>query len=78
MICQYEGNQCAWWFWFATKGINVPDGSGLLQACSKPEPPGTLIPFVLTYHPELPKVKENVNKHWPIIKLVANQNHQAH
>ena len=29
---------------------------------------GTLIPFVLTYHPELPKVKEIVNKHWPIIE----------
>ena len=34
----------------------------------KPEPPGTLIPFLLTYHPELPKVKEIVNKHWPIIE----------
>ena len=34
----------------------------------KPEPSGTLIPFVLTYHPELPKVKEIVNKHWPIIE----------
>ena len=27
-----------------------------------------MIPFVLTYHPELPKVKEIVNKHWPIIE----------
>ena len=40
----------------------------LLRYKPKPEPSGTLIPFVLTYHPELPKVKEIVNKHWPIIE----------
>ena len=34
----------------------------------KPKPSGPLIPFVLTYHPEPPKVKEIVNKHWPIIE----------
>ena len=40
----------------------------LLRYKPKPEPSGTLIPFVLTYHPELPKVKEIVNKHWPTIE----------
>ena len=40
----------------------------MLHYKPKPEPSGTLIPFVLTYHPELPKVKEIVNKHWPIIE----------
>ena len=29
----------------------------LLRYKAKPEPSGTLIPFVLTYHPQLPKVK---------------------
>ena len=40
----------------------------LLRYKPKSEPSGTLISFVLTYHPELPKVKEIVNKHWPIIE----------
>ena len=40
----------------------------LLRYKPKPEPSGTFIPFVLTYHPELPKVKEIVDKHWPIIE----------
>ena len=39
----------------------------MLRYKPKPEPSGTFIPFVLTYHPELPKVKEIVNEHWPII-----------
>ena len=40
----------------------------LLRCKPKPELSGTLIPFVLTYHTELSKVKEIVNKHWPIIE----------
>ena len=40
----------------------------LLRYTPKPEPSGTLIPFVLTYHSELHKVKEVVNKHWQIIE----------
>ena len=27
-----------------------------------------VLPFVLTYHPDLPKVREIINKHWPIIE----------
>ena len=40
----------------------------MLRYKPKPEPSDMLIPLVLTYHPELPKVKEIVNKHWPIIE----------
>ena len=40
----------------------------LLRYKPKSEPSGTLIPFVMTYHPEQPKVKEIVNKHWLIIE----------
>ena len=29
---------------------------------------GSVLPFVLTYHPDLPKVKDIVNKHWLIIE----------
>ena len=58
----------------STSSINLNHENGfrlrddLLCYKPKPEPSGTLIPFVLTYHPELPKVKEIVNKHWPIIE----------
>ena len=27
-----------------------------------------MIPFVLTYHPDLPKIREIVDKNWSIIK----------
>ena len=46
----------------------------LLRYKPKPEPSGRLIPFMLTYHPELPKVKEIVNKHWPIIESLKRLN----
>ena len=39
----------------------------LLRYKPKPEPSSSLILFVLIYHPELPKVKEIVDKHWLII-----------
>ena len=52
----------------ATSKARLQRRDDLLRYKPKPEPSGTLIPFVLTYHPELPKVKEIVNKHWPIIE----------
>ena len=39
----------------------------LLSYRPKEESTDTATPFVMTYHPELPKVKEIVNKHWSII-----------
>ena len=39
----------------------------LLSYRPKEESTDTTIPFVMTYHPELPKVKEIVNRHWSII-----------
>ena len=29
---------------------------------------GTILPFVLTYHPDLPKVRDIVDKNWSIIE----------
>ena len=39
----------------------------LLSYRPKQESTDTTIPFVMTYHPELSKVKEIVNRHWSII-----------
>ena len=52
----------------ATSKARSKNRADLLRNKPKPEPSSTLIPFMLTYHPELPKVKEIVNKHWPIIE----------
>ena len=32
----------------------------------RPKSESNVLPFVLTYHPDLPKVRDIVNKHWPI------------
>ena len=40
----------------------------MLRCQPKTEPSSSLIPFVLTYDAELPKVKKIFNKHWPIIE----------
>ena len=34
----------------------------------RPESESSVLPFVLTYHSDLPKGREIVNKHWPIIE----------
>ena len=34
----------------------------------RPKSESDVLPFVLTYHPDLPKVRDIVNKHWPIIE----------
>ena len=41
---------------------------------SKPSLIDPLILFVLAIHPELPKVKGIVNKHWPIIEFFKRLN----
>ena len=33
----------------------------------RPKSESNVLPFVLTYHSDLPKVRDIVNKHWPII-----------
>ena len=34
----------------------------------RPKSESNVLPFVLTYHPDLPKVRDIVNKHWPVIE----------
>ena len=34
----------------------------------RPKSESNILPFVLTYHPDLQKVRDIVNKHWPIIE----------
>ena len=34
----------------------------------RPKSESSILPFMLTYHPDLPKVRDIVNKHWPIIE----------
>ena len=34
----------------------------------RPKSESSVLPFVLTYHPDLPKVSDMVNKHWLIIE----------
>ena len=34
----------------------------------RPKSESSVLPFVLTYHPDLPKVRDIVNKHWPFIE----------
>ena len=49
----------------ATSKANSQRKEDLLRYNLKPELSSSLISFVLTYHPELSKVKE-IDKHWPI------------
>ena len=44
------------------------DRQALLSYRVKPTKGKTVLPFVMTYHPDLPKVRESVNKHWSIIE----------
>ena len=44
------------------------DRQALLSYRVKPTKDKTALPFVMTYHPDLPKVRESVNKHWSIIE----------
>ena len=41
-----------------------------LQLCTSPQ--SNVLPFVLSYRPDLPKVRDIVNKHWPIIESSSN------
>ena len=50
----------------------------LLRYKPKLKPSNLLIPFLLIYHPELPKVKEIVNKHWPITESLKSLNKIFH
>ena len=34
----------------------------------RPKSDSSVLPFVLTYHPDLPKVRNKINKHWTIIE----------
>ena len=44
------------------------DRQALLSYRVKPTKGKTVLPFVMTYHPDLPKVRVSVNKHWSIIE----------
>lgn len=44
------------------------DRKDLLSYRPKPAKDENILPFVLTYHPDLPKARDIVNKHWSIIE----------
>ena len=44
------------------------DRQALLSYRVKPTKGKTVLPFVMTCHPDLPKVRESVNKHWSFIE----------
>ena len=48
--------------------------SDILQYKPKVKNTGNVLPFVLTYHPDLGNVKETITKHWPTIESSATLN----
>ena len=52
----------------ATGRVRQMDRLSLLSYRPKPTADKAILPFVITYHPDLPKVRNIVGKHWPIIK----------
>ena len=44
------------------------DRQALLSFRVKPTKGKTVLPCVMTYHPDLPEARESVNKHWSIIE----------
>ena len=48
--------------------VRQMDRLSLLSYRPKPTQDKAILPFVITYHPDLPKVRNIVDKHWPIIE----------
>ena len=48
--------------------VRQMDRISLLSYRPKPTSDKAILPFVITYHPDLPKVRNIVDKHWPIIE----------
>ena len=50
------------------KKVRQMDRLSLLSYRHKPIADKAILPFVITYHPDLPKVRNIVDKRWPIIE----------
>ena len=57
---------CSMGLWFLLRRQRSRDA--LLSYRPKSAEVGTILPFVLTYHPDLPKVRDIVDKNWSIIE----------
>ena len=57
---------CSIGLWFLLRRQRSRDA--LLSYRPKSAEVGTILPFVLTYHPDLPKVRDIVDKNWSIIE----------
>ena len=54
----------------AIEKVRHIDRQNLLSYKPKPTANKAVLPFVMTYHPDLPKVRGIVDKHWSIIEYL--------